>query len=504
VFNLSDTDPGGEIDGVRVVASVMRGMTQKLTMLAGAAYYPLPAGEQRAVGMLGARTSLGKFSVLADAAVDHQGGVGAAFGLAGQPWDMSIMARHAEYRGGFIDEVNPAQQSSVPILRHSELSVDTSLKQGGRVIPLSMRAQREAYEDGAVALIAATRASSTIGTVFISGGLDYRRNTTGDGVSSQQLTGVLSASTFAAYKWQLRASLDYEIRPDPHAVALSLTADRAITERMALRFGVGHSFGEGGQTSLQAGANWRLDKGDLAVAADYATDDGDWRVGVQYAFGLAFDPFGRRYTMTRSGPASGGNLAFQAFVDNNGNGRFDPGEEPVPGVTVTGSGQPATTTANGRAFITGLGASPTGRVQVGLEEVDNPYLKAPPLAVEYTPRMGGVTRVMYPLTPTGEVMARVLFRSEDGAMVGLSAVRILVKREGADEPLEATTEFDGSVAFEGLPVGKYTLELEPEQAKRLNMRLRQSVTFTVAPEGGYLADVSAEVVFNAPTEALNG
>lgn len=496
VLKVGEAGVGG--GGLRVVANVVRGITRKLTMLAGAAYYPTGDGKHRSLAMLGARTSAAGFAVQADAAADDQGGVGAAVGIAGQPWGMSVLAKHAEYRGGFVDEANPALLSTAPILRHTELTVDTSLKQGGRSIPLSMRAQREVYDDGAVSLLAAARASSTVGRVLLSGGLDYRRDTNAAGVIDQRLTGVLAASTFAAYRWQLRGTLDYEVEPDPRAVALSITADRAISETMALRFGVGHSFGES-STVLQAGASIQLARGDLAISGDYATQGGDWRIGVQYAFGLAYDPFGRRYAVTRTGPASGGNVAVQAFIDRDGDGVFDPGEEPVPGISVGAGKAPATTTINGRAFVTGLGVSPTTRVVMGLDDLENPFLKTPPHAIEFSPRMGGVARVMYPLTPTGEVMAKLLFKGADGKMVGLSAVHVVLRRQGA-EPIEGTTEFDGSVAFEGLPVGTYRMELDPEQAARLRMRLRQSVTFTVAPDGGYLADVGAEVVFDTPAE----
>lgn len=498
VIELSGDDQPGAVSPAegrtRVVALLTRGMTEKLTMTAGGAYYPDADGNDRGLITLGARTSIAGLAVLADAAGDDQGGVGLALAMAGQPWGLSVIGRHAEYSGGFIDEANPAIQLGVPLARHSEVTVDTSLRPGGRSVPLSLRAQRDSYEDGAEALLAAARASTTFGTVLVSGGLDYRRDENAS-VVNRRLTGVFAASTFAAYRWQLRGALDYEVEPEARLSALTLTADRALSERMAVRLGLGHSFGEEEITAFQAAANFKLPYGDLAVSGDYVTPDGDWRLGVQFAFGLAFDPFARRYAMTRPGPAGGGNLAFQAFVDRNGNGLFDPGEEPVGGVSVSGSEQPVTTTLNGRAFITGMGVTPTARVQVGLEGVDNPYLQAPPATVEFAPRMGGVARVLYPLTPTGEVMARILYAQPDGRLVGLSAVHIRVIREGG-EPVEGTTEFDGSVAFEALPAGTYRLELDPDQAKRLRMRLTSPVSFTVSPDGGFLADVQAEVVFD--------
>lgn len=480
----------------RVVALLTRGMTENLTMVAGGAYYADQDGLERSLFALGARTSLHGLAVQADAAGDDQGGVGLAVGVAGQALGVSMIARHGEYSGGFVDEANPAIQIGRALQRHTEVTLDTSLRPGGRSVPLSLRAARDQYADGGHSLTAATRASTTFGTVLVSGGLDYRYDET-EVTESSRLTGVFAASTFAAYRWQLRGALDYEVEPEAKVSALSLTADRALSERTALRFGLGQSFGEEQRTAFQAGANFRLPFADLAVSGDYLAPDSEWRIGIQLAFGLIRDPLARRYVMTRPGPASGGNVAFQAFIDRDGDGLFGPGDEPVEGVSVSGGEQPVTTTINGRAFITGMGVTPTSRVQVGLDGVDNPYVQAPPQTVEFAPRIGAVAQVLYPLTPTGEVMARVLFAQPDGALVGLSAVRVLVIREDG-EPVEGVTEFDGSVAFEALPAGTYRLELDPEQAERLRMRLKNPVGFTVAPDGGFVADVNAEVVFERP------
>jgi hypothetical protein len=106
-----------------------------------------------------------------------------------------------------------------------------------------------------------------------------------------------------------------------------------------------------------------------------------------------------------------------------------------------------------------------------------------------------VARVYYPLTPTAEVLARIVFSRDGAPPVGLSAVHVVVKREGS-EPIEGTTEFDGTVAFEALPAGKYTLTLDPEQAARLHMRLKAPIAFTVDPEGGFLSDIVGEVIFD--------
>jgi hypothetical protein len=68
-------------------------------------------------------------------------------------------------------------------------------------------------------------------------------------------------------------------------------------------------------------------------------------------------------------------------------------------------------------------------------------------------------------------------------------------REGL-EAAEATTEFDGTVVFDGLPAGAYDVELDPEQARRLAMRLTAPVRITVDPNGPAKADPIILVEFS--------
>jgi hypothetical protein len=212
---------------------------------------------------------------------------------------------------------------------------------------------------------------------------------------------------------------------------------------------------------------------------------------LRFAFGLAHD--GGRYRVTPPGVASGGSAAFRAFIDSNGNGHLDAGEAGVPNVSLEGSERPGITDGSGRAFVVGLGSAPTARLRVGTERIDNFYVSAPPATVEFSPRPGKVLAIPYPITPTGEILVRLVF-SRGGEAVGLSAVRLRLVREGT-EPALATTEFDGSVVFAELAAGEYRLELDRAQAERLRMRLAAPVLLTVTANGKPSEDVKVEVLF---------
>jgi len=98
------------------------------------------------------------------------------------------------------------------------------------------------------------------------------------------------------------------------------------------------------------------------------------------------------------------------------------------------------------------------------------------------------------MRPTGEVMVNLKLRRPDGQLIGLSAARIrLVDAKG--QAVEGVTEFDGSVNFLDLPAATYRIELDPEQAGRLRMRLAAPVSVTIRPDGSITPDANVVVEF---------
>jgi hypothetical protein len=113
-----------------------------------------------------------------------------------------------------------------------------------------------------------------------------------------------------------------------------------------------------------------------------------------------------------------------------------------------------------------------------------------------------VAQIDFPMQPTGDIMIRILLRRPDGPKVGLSGVRVrLVGERG--QAFEANTEFDGSASFQELTPGVYRLELDPDQAKRLRMRLVTPLSVTIKGDGNFIPDASADVEFAPRTAEAN-
>lgn len=482
----------GDRGALRVVAGMAHGLTDMITLVGGAALYSSARDGKRDMVTAGLRTSLGGFAVQMDAAADQTGGQALAAGLAGQILGISTFLRHAEYRGGFIDETIISGDLGRPPVRKTMFTADTSLPFfGRRTIPLSMRILRDGFADGGVAWTGTARASASVARMLVSTGLDYQRETRPGATSFERMTGNLALSRLVNFDWRLRASADYDLLPGAKLRAIGATVDRNLSDRLAMRMGYGQTFGEGRNSAFQGSAVLRLPFAEISLTGDYAVRKRDWRIGLRIAFGALFDPGRHRYVMTPPGVAANANAAVHAFVDADGDGRFGPGDEPAPKVMVEGGRNDIVTDADGRALITGLSVAPTARLRVDIKDVDNLYLVAPPPTVEFAPRAGQVIALPYPLQPAGEVYARLFLRRAEGE-TGLSALRMRLVHDG-QPPITATTEFDGSVVFTGVPPGSYRLEIDPDQARRLRMRLKDAVTLSVTADGAQ--DIAAEIIF---------
>lgn len=484
-------------DGVRAVMQLNYGLTDLISLTAGAARIPQPGGGAMGVYSLGGRTSLFGLATQVDAAWNGTGGAGVSMGAAGQFGPLSAVLRHAEYRDGFIDETNLAFDARYRVNRRSELTLDSSVNLRGRIVPVSARVLHNNYAGGSYDLIAATRASSGIGPVLVSAGLEYERRWLRPSPAEDTLKGYITASTFRSYKWQVRTSLDYDVLPDFRARFLSVIVDRRLSEVWSMRFGLGQPLTNSGDWNVILSSILNTRFGDFALTGEYDNTNEDYRIAAQWNFGLGYDPERGRYNLLRTGPGSGGSVLFNAFLDENGDGVRQAAEAPAPNVGLDGAARGAVTGPDGRVLVTGLGAGPTAYMDVSLDKLDNPSVAAPPAKLQLRPRPGRTARVDYPMRPTGGVMIKVELLRDDGQRVGLASVRVQLVRAGSP-PVDGVTEFDGSAMFDAVPVGVWRVQLEPLKARKLRMRLLGGASVDIQGNGDFASDVVVQVQFDPP------
>jgi hypothetical protein len=496
VITVDDPDDPISLSGygdLRVTGRVAHGITPALTVIGGFARYTAISANPRSMGMIGLRTSLIGIATQFDAAADEHGGKAMGFGFAGRAGPVSFLTRHNEYRSGFIDEVVPLGASGALLRRSTDARADLDIRLGRRAVPLAFTLRRDEQVNGQIIETGESRLSTALGRFLVSTAANVQ-HVSGGGFSRTQINGSSDLSGLMPSNWQIRAGLFYEMKPDLRLTNAIVTADHAVSETMSMRFGVSHFFGNSATTAFQSGATFRLPFADLALNAGYTTGTKEARVGLQLAVGALFDPIARRYMLARPGVATGGSVAVAAYVDRDGNGRFDKAEdEPVEGLAVMGGSIAAKTDARGHAIVTGFGDGPRARLEVDLSALDDPYLVVDHSVFRFVPRPGKTAIAKLAFATSGEVMVRIEFDNGEGNLRGLSALGLQLIDDSGRIAAEGRTEYDGTLVLERLRPGRYTMRIDPEQAARLHLELVDPKPVIISPKGGYAGEMRTVV-----------
>jgi hypothetical protein len=173
----------------------------------------------------------------------------------------------------------------------------------------------------------------------------------------------------------------------------------------------------------------------------------------------------------------------RVFVDEDGDGVLDPGEQPAVRVPVVVGGERAITDNEGRYSSWGL--LPYAVVPVGVDTLNLPVTDLAPGTREslLRPTPNLYAHVDLPLVRTREAYGRVAWA---GPPRGLGGITVEVRRAGDDAPTRAVTFSDGEFYFPRLPAGSYTLSVSASSLQALRAAPdTPSLPFTVpATPGG--------------------
>jgi hypothetical protein len=486
VFQIGEPLADASTGEARLSAVFDYGINSTLTLSGGLARYTPQGRNARSVGLMGVRASIGAVAGQLDVARDDQGGQGATLGVAARPYGVSLVGRHSEYSGGFIDETRQfGFGDAVSLRRATDLRADVQFRPlNGVSVPLSLDLRRLERTDDTDLFTAEARTSLPLDRYYLSSSLAYENEETIEG-RRDRLVGAFDVATLVAARAQLRGGLSYEIGPDAGIDTAYANVDIQISERRALRLGVVRALGDTGATTLQASGLYRASRFDVSVNAAYEADRGDWQIGLQMGFGLSFDPFARRYRITRPGISSGGSVAVDAFVDANGDGVRQVDEVAVANVVVETPAGPAVTDTDGRVLGGGLGDAATARLRVNLEGIDDPFLVGPAQAIDIVPRPGRTAVVLYPMQVTSEVELITRLVREDQTRA-LAAVDLQLVPIAGGAPVKTRTDHAGVAFVEGLRPGSYRVELDPDQARDLGLTMVIPVELIAPAEGGFV------------------
>jgi len=353
-------------------------------------------------------------------------------------------------------------------------------------LPLNVDAfhqQRE--QSSASSASAGTTFTNSLGVRF-SKSFFYDRDDQAGSVD-ERTGGSINVST-SMRPWSFRTGIGYGISPDSEINNVNASANLRVDSRMRLNFDVNHS-AQTDFTTYRAGFNWLLDS--LQISPQVIYDSNERWVGL-VSVSTSFSPRPDRVwpEIERLSQTQSGGAYAKAYLDNNGNGVMDQGEEGVEGVRIEAvqSWRSAETEADGRAYINRLRAERVTDIAIDSSSLTDIELRPVAPGVSIRPRPGSWSRIDFPVIRTMELegYVRTHIQGADDDLEPVERAQIQLLRENGQFVATQRTAFDGFFLFSAVPPGVYELRLGDQWSSRVEEKPRM---MSVNANGGVIQDL---------------
>lgn len=499
LLRASDATPSGSVDEVRPGSllgsfELERGVSRRLSWGMGLTSLTLDEERHDYAGF-GLRTSLAGGAGQLRFTRDLAGGWAAQLQARAAFGPVQLEADQVELRSFQADGEEAGDiRSRTRVRLFAQASLPGRLF-GGAGLPVSLTATRRVTAGGErLALQATSALSLAVGSTIL--GNRWRLDWSDANLSaggSLLLNGRLRGL-------RLRGNLDYQLAPEPALSGLAIQTEISLRRNLAGRLGLNQGLQEP-LTSLSAGVDWKRD--DFVLGATLGlTSRGRIELGGALSFSLGRDPRNARIRFRGDSGASQGTVAARVFLDADNDGRFGPGDTPLPGVKLE-SGTGVLDTETGEDGVAWVRVPPHRAMDLSVSEkslADPAWLPAR-RGVSLVPRPGAAWAVDFPIVVTGEIDGTVYVRQGETRRES-SNVRVQLCDETGAVVQEARSQFDGFYLFERVPPGRYTLRIEPGQLERLKLAARIETSGIELRSGELRGGVEIELYQNLLPQVL--
>lgn len=442
------------------------GLTDKVSAFAAAATVDLSTGQTRHYGQAGLQGRWNFLSAQATASRASEGGAAEELAIGARLSDsLSLTLKRSELQDGFISDVflptfgliknrTDIDLSGVaPSLSHPWLSLGASLR-------------RDELVDGGSTLLLSPRIGASYGGWFFMNTLNYQRNSLPAGDTSSSYGNLLLSRFFGNYA--LRSESTYSISPVKHLQNLAVYIDTTKLRPWAIQLGVLRVL-DSGETKLLANATKSVGRLGVGLEGSWSSRAG-WTAAVSLRVGLSREPRQGRWDSDAMGVASYGALSTQAFLDTNGNGRLDPGEKPLPGVSafVNGVARPEVSNAEGVLYQHSIPADIRAKVLVNPSSLPDPMMQPGSEGFTFIPRAGHTTLLGLPVIQTGDVNGTVYLK-HSGVTRPLPGVTVELLDDKGHVVASTRSAYDGYYELQNFRPGSYRLRIHPEDIQRRHL-----------------------------------
>ena len=265
---------------------------------------------------------------------------------------------------------------------------------------------------------------------------------------------------FSLSSLRVRGGLNYRVQPESELNGLNLRASYRLSRHLGTHFSINRSL-INGDMDYDASLNYQHRFMSLSLSGNYA-DSGN--LGMSLGMNFSFDVHQQYAGVTREKNAGKGVVLSRVFLDYNGNGVFDEGDEPIEGAKLRLGRHSSDQESGDNGMVAAKSVSPYRPVNVSVDRsslADAYWVPAIP-GKEVVARPGGVYKTDFPVVQTGEIDGTVFFSSA-GLKREVANIELdLVDRKGLTQQT-VKTAYDGFYLFSQVMPGEYMVRVNPKQ-----------------------------------------
>lgn len=481
-YNLAQHQDGAGQS--RSVAQFEWGLNKYLTGTGGFFRLPALAGtgtaDEQLYTNLGLRAYWQSFILSSDFFRSPNGGLLNESGLKTRVGSLAMSYSHTRLNN-FSSEV--FLPSADPLRTRDKMRLDGAIP--ARFLPrlpVTLEVQRDEFQSGSRNLALTGRVSAYVNRTSVTNQLTWQ--TSGGNTSA---SGALQLSRRFG-DIGLSGQLGYSLEPHTKLETVALSGDKRLGEAYLLNLGLVRSVSSG-ETLYTAGLNKSLGSYGLGLSASYSSS-GEFAAGLQLFIAMGREPRQAQWRSSALPKAGSGAASVRVFLDDNGNGVMDPGEEPIENVamTVNGGRAPVRTDAAGIARLDRLPIRQQVDIAVDTQTLEDPYWVPQRKGVRLVPRPGHVAELDFPVILTSEIDGTVyLVEKTSRRGMGDVAIELLDIDRRVVSSIKSSS--DGYYIVPAVAQGRYYLRIAPEQLKQFDLIDPGEREITILPDGNFINGV---------------
>ena len=165
-----------------------------------------------------------------------------------------------------------------------------------------------------------------------------------------------------------------------------------------------------------------------------------------------------------------GAASVRVFLDNNDDGIFDDGDEPLPGIRIKRQGNPGLekTNKDGILLVTNLPPNRYVDMEPNLPDLEDPMWVPSVRGVRLLSRPGATSLVDFPIIVTGEIDGTTyLYANNRLRAVGDVDLQLVNSHGKLVKTIKSAS--DGFYVISEVPVGEYLVRISPKQIQELGL-----------------------------------